>query len=54
MKTAKTFQYLTKNITDACATMDCYNGGTCNIEPHTGTPKCSCNNGYNGSHCEES
>ena len=42
------------NIIDACATMDCYNGGTCSIEKHTGTPKCSCNNGYNGSHCEES
>ena len=54
IKTVQTFQYLNKNITDACATMDCYNGGTCSIEKHTGTPKCSCNNGYNGSHCEES
>ena len=54
IKTVQKFQYLNKNITDACATMDCYNGGTCSIEKHTGTPKCSCNNGYNGSHCEES
>ena len=44
--------FFQKYVLDACATMECYNGGTCNIEE--GTPKCSCHNGYNGTHCDKS